>query len=197
MPPRLRPVIVLPIVALIACSAQPTHDDAPLPTPSQTSAAADGPASDCDGADGVRKLVCDDPQLADLDRRLAQQEPVPDAAFTTTRDDCWQNADVKRCLVEAYQTRLVELHVDDPNTAVPDVVTYVCPTLGTTAFTAQFYNDFDPNAAVLSLGEDTAITFIEPSGSGTRYGRDGVEFAEHQGEVTVNFRGSEFVCSTP
>lgn len=63
--------------------------------------------------------------------------------------------------------------------------------------TAQFYNQFDPKAAVLTWGTDTAIVFAEPSGGGARYGRDGVEFWEHQGEVTVDFYGNESVCQTP
>ena len=63
--------------------------------------------------------------------------------------------------------------------------------------TAQFYNQFDPKAAVLTWGTDKAIVFTERSGSGARYGRDGVEYWEHQVEVTVDFYGNEFVFQTP
>jgi uncharacterized protein len=40
------------------------------------------------------------------------------------------------------------------------------------------------------------ILFIQPPGSGPRYGRQGSEFWEHQGEVRVDFSGTKFVCRT-
>jgi hypothetical protein len=73
--------------------------------------------------------------------------------------------------------------------------TAACP--GDKPFTAHFYNEFDPKAATLTWGSDTAIVFAEQSGSGARYGRDGVEFWEHPGEVTVDFFGNKFACTTP
>ena len=52
--------------------------------------------------------------------------------------------------------------------------------------TAQFYNQFDPPTAVLNWKGNQEILFLEPSGSGARYGRQGSEYWEHQGEVKLD-----------
>ncbi len=204
----------------------------PTATTTSAVAGASGPSFDCaTAATDVEKMVCSDPALASLDRRLAAEYAhalktagADRAALQSTqdgwvagRDECGKagrNAgrtaeDMHRCLVEAYQTRLVELKIDDPDTVRPPTITYSCP--GQQTLTARFYNQFDPPAAVLTHGTDsdtdtdtdteteteTAIVFIERSGSGARYGRTGVEYWEHQGEVTVDFYGDTFVCRTP
>ena len=64
-------------------------------------------------------------------------------SWATARDGCTQNADVHTCLVEAYQTRLVQLAIADPTTVAPPVITYHCPA-DSGPLTAQFYNQFDP-----------------------------------------------------
>ncbi|MFW3114171.1 lipoprotein, LprL [Mycobacterium haemophilum DSM 44634] len=116
-------------------------------------------------------------------------------SWRTVRDGCAQNADVRTCVVEAYQTRLVQLAIADPATVTPAVITYHCP-LGSGPLTAQFYNQFDPATAVLNWNGDQEILFVQPSGSGARYGRQGVEYWEHQGEVRLDFNGNKFVCTT-
>jgi uncharacterized protein len=57
-----------------------------------------------------------------------------------------------------------------------------------------FYNQLDPQAAVLTWGNDQAIVFPVPAASGARYGREGVDFWEHQGEATVEFYGTRMTC---
>ncbi|MGV0836972.1 MliC family protein [Mycolicibacterium thermoresistibile] len=58
-----------------------------------------------------------------------------------------------------------------------------------------FYNEFDPPAAVLTWGADEVVLFGEPMASGIRYTGDGVEYAEHHGAVTVDFRGTALSCT--
>lgn len=173
-------------------------------TPAGTS-----PSFDCAAATSeVEKEVCDDPELAALDRQLADEyaraldRPGADTAILTStqngwvsgRDDCWKADDEDDCIEDAYRTRIFELKSSDPAVPVPPVVTYTCP--GDKAFTAQFYDDFDPRVAVLKWGEDSVVTFAEPTASGTKYGREDVDFAEHQGEVKVDFFDNEFTCRT-
>ena len=149
---------------------------------------------------GAQQLVCNDPQVTDLDRRLqaayqqALARPGADHAaltaaqnsWATVSDGCAQNADVHTsCVLDAYQTRLVQLAVADPATVAPPVVTYQCPAdFG--PLTAQFYNQFDPPTAVLNWKGTQEILFIQPSGSGARYGPQGSEYWEHHGEVKLS-----------
>ena len=209
---RMRPntavtALVGGAVMLVGCSSNPT---VPTATTSMATTAPSGPSFDCAQADSqAEKMVCDDPQLMALDRQLADEYEKAMArphfdrtsleaaqrSWASGRDDCWKASDVHRCVLESYQTRLFELRSTDPAVATPPTVTYRCP--DDKPFTAEFYGQFDPKAAVLTWGTDTAIVFAEESASGARYGRDGVDFWEHQGEVTVDFFGNKFVCRTP
>ena len=195
-------VVVLAVLVVSACGAKPA------PTPTTPPAAA--MTFDCaKPANKAQQLVCGDAQLSDLDRRLqsayqqAMARPGADqatlttaqSAFTTIRDGCADFVDAKTCLVEAYQTRLVELAIADPATAAPPAVTYNCPP-DSGPLSAQFYNQFDPKTAVLDWQGHRVILFIQPSGSGARYGRQGSEYWEHQGEVTLDLAGTKFVCRT-
>jgi uncharacterized protein len=172
-------------------------------------AGTSGPSFDCAKADSeAEKMVCGDPELAKLDRQLADEytsalsRPGADTATLHTtqngwvsgRDDCWNEDDVHGCVLDGYRTRIFELRTSGGAVPAPPVVSCQCP--GDKAFTAQFYDGFDPKAAVLKWGEDSAVTFAEPTGRGTQYGRSGVEFSEHRGEVKVNFYGNEFTCRT-
>ncbi|WP_262490926.1 lysozyme inhibitor LprI family protein [Mycobacterium simiae] len=194
-----------------ACASTRTPAaSSPAANPMPGSTASSSAAIDCaKPATTVQQLVCSDRQLTDLDHRLqvAYQQALgrPDAdkatlsaaqdSWAATRDDCAHNADVRTCVQEAYQTRLVQLALADPATVAPPVVTYRCPS-GFDPLTAQFYNQFDPKTAVLNWKGDQYILFIQLSGSGARYGRQGVEYWEHQGEVRLDITGTTFLCNT-
>jgi uncharacterized protein len=160
-------------------------------------------------ANKAQQMVCAEPQLTDLDRRVqsayqqALARPGTDqatltaaqGAFASARDACADTGDMRTCVTEAYQTRLVELAIADPGTVVPPVISYNCPADAGT-LTAQFYNQFDPKTAVLDWKGMRVILFVQPSGSGARYGRQGSEYWEHQGEVTLDLGDTKFVCHT-
>ncbi|OBI25682.1 hypothetical protein A5709_08250 [Mycobacterium sp. E1386] len=208
---RLLAVIVAALM-LAACGAKTTPPPGGTTTETTTTTAPPTAAAlDCaKPANAAQQLVCRDPQLTDLDHRLqaayqqalarpgADQGALTSAqnGWATTRDGCAQNPAARTCLVEAYQTRLDELAIADPGTLSPPVVTYQCPA-DAGPLTAQFYNDFDPPAAVLNWKGNQEILFLEPSGSGARYGRQGYEYWEHQGEVKLDLNGTKFVCRAP
>jgi uncharacterized protein len=208
---KLIAVIVAALV-LSACGSNANHPASSSTSGAlnNTSAAPSSVAVDCTKpATSVQQLVCTDPHLTDLDRRLqtAYQQALArtgadpaaltgaQTSWAAVRDGCTQNSDVHTCLVEAYQTRLVQLAIADPATVAPPVITYHCPA-DSGPLTAQFYNQFDPQTAVLDWKGNQQILFIQPSGSGARYGRQGAEYWEHQGEVKLDINGTKFVCST-
>src|SRR3954471_5234482 len=120
----------LAIPVLSACSAEtpaPASSSGP-PSPSGSTAAPTTAAMSFDcakAANPAQQLVCKDPQLTELDRRMqtayqrALARPGSDqatattaqSAFTTIRDGCGDFIDARTCLSEAYQTRLVELAI--------------------------------------------------------------------------------------
>lgn len=164
---------------------------------------------DCSKASAtVEKMICEDAGLAELDRKMADEyqkvlKATSDKSsleasqrdWIASRNECAQNKDVRGCVVDSYQKRMVELFIVDPSHQPALAVSYRCPTQ-TKNFTMQFYNNEKPAAALLTLGSDKAVVFQQPSGSGIRYSRPGVEYSEHQGEVKVDFRGEKFTCYT-
>ncbi len=171
---------------------------------------ASGPSFDCAKASNdSEKMVCSDPALAALDRqlealyakRMAATAGADHDALQATqrgwvkgRDECWKAEDTQRCVREAYQTRLVELQINGGEAGASKAVAFDCEG-DSQPFTATFYNDIEPRAAVLALGNDQAIAIAQPAASGSKYGREGVEFWEHQGEATVDFYGTRLSCT--
>ena len=207
-------VILLAAMFVSACGGESARSR-PAASPSTTSPATSvsQPAAttpDCaKPATKAQQLVCEDPKLIELDRRVqaayqqALARPGTDRAtlitaqnvFATTRDGCAEFVETQTCVLEAYQTRLVELTIDDPVTIAPPVVTYNCPPDAGT-LTAQFYNQLDPKTVVLDWKGVHVILFLQRSGSGARYGRQGSDYWEHQGEVTLVLGGTKFICHT-
>ncbi|OBJ79609.1 hypothetical protein A9W97_30040 [Mycobacterium gordonae] len=208
-------VVILAVLLVSACdggsgTTQPASSSSTTSQTTTTRPAAPAMTFDCaKPANKAQQMVCDEPQLTDLDRRVqaayqqALARPGADqatlttaqSAFATTRDGCADLVEVRTCVLEAYQTRLVELTIADPATVAPPVVTYNCPADAGT-LTAQFYNQLDPKTAVLYWKGVRVILFLQPSGSGARYGRQGSEYWEHQGEVNLDLGGTKFVCHT-
>lgn len=221
----MKPSSLLPLVLLLgltACQqaedAQPATADAtapakapaaPAPPPAPAKAASEvKPSFDCAAAASeAEKLVCKDPELAVLDRRLAEvfarakAAPGADQArlaaeqrgWVKGRDDCWKSVERSRCVSEAYMTRTVQLQLDNGETTVPDAIAYDCDD-NSKRFTVVYYNDLDPKSAVVTWGDDQAIVFPMMAASGARYGREGMEIWEHQGELSVDFYGNRFTC---
>jgi uncharacterized protein len=193
-----------------APSAAPATVQAPAPAaPVPARPTADGsPSFDCAAAASeAEKLVCSDPALAALDRRLAEVHarakaaPGADQARMTAeqrgwakgRDDCWKSVERSRCVSEAYMTRTAQLQIDNGETTVPEAAAYECDD-NSKRFTVVYYNDLDPKTAVVTWGDDQALAFPMMAASGARYGREGMEIWEHQGELSVDFYGNRFNC---
>ena len=74
----------------------------------------------------------------------------PTAGLDQGRDACSRAVDPHRCLVESYQTRLVELTINGGGIQVPATVEYRCDD-NSKPVTAVFYNDIT-DAAVVAGG---------------------------------------------
>lgn len=170
--------------------------------------AAEGPSFSCDNAEGMALKVCQSPQLSKLDRDLAalykrtlaqadsdsqKQLKATQRGWIKGRDECWKASNADTCVLEQYQVRMVELQIQSGSVQVPAAVEFDCGD-DSQPFTAVFYNQLTPQAAVLTYGGDQTIVMAQPSASGSKYGRDGVEFWEHQGEAKVKWYGAELTC---
>ena len=196
---------VVPEISPAAIAATATSGSTPI---SAATALAAAPSFDCAAVEkDIEKLVCADPALSALDRQLDGAFKAAMAAegadrnllvatqrgWIKGRDDCWKDTDPPRCVLESYKTQLVQLQLDSGKVLVPTPVEYLCDD-NSKPLTAVFYNELDPKAAVITWGKDQAIAFPQPSASGARYGREGLDFWEHQGEVKLDFWGTKLSC---
>ncbi|WFC42197.1 MliC family protein [Pseudoxanthomonas sp. SE1] len=210
------PLLCLPLFLLAACAPESpapadtapaapesaaTEAPAATVTRPDTAPALAPPSFDCaKAASEAEKLVCTDAELAALDRQLAARyveakgaDPAVQRGWVKGRDECWKADDARLCVLESYRTRLVELAIHAPGVVVPKAVEYRCDD-NSKPFTMTYYNDLDPQAAVMTWGNDQAIVFPQPAASGARYGRSGIEYREHQGEARVDFFGNKLSC---
>lgn len=208
MPPTAPPAPARTTSATVAAAEAASPAPVPVLAPAPAPAAAP-PSFDCaHAADAIEILVCGDAGLAELDRQLAASIQAilrkPGAnrvalvgahrAWLQRRTACSNAADARACAVDAYKSRIVRLMLDSGEVMAPKPTPFTCDDGGGRPFTATFYNDIQPKAAVLAWGDDQAIVFPLPAASGSRYGTQGVEFWEHQGEAMVDFRSHKMTC---
>ncbi len=201
--------VSLPCIALLllaGCKPEGTPPavtgESPAGMATTPAGAVPPPSFDCARAvSEAEKQVCGDAGLAALDRELAArqakaqaEDPAVQQGWVRRRDDCGSQQDPRLCISEAYRTRLVELAIAAPGAIVPKTVEYRCSD-DRQPFTMTYYNDIEPQAAVMVLGNDRAIVFPQPAASGAKYGRIGIEYWEHQGEASVDFRGNRLSCT--
>lgn len=204
--PAAEPTAPAPSAAAAPATPTTGSDTAPV-TDTTASPAMSPPSFDCAKAQSeAETLVCNDAELAALDRQLAklwtdtQTRPNAPAGETATqrgwvkgRDECWKAEDKHRCVRESYQVRIVELNLLRPDVTTPPAVSYDCGDQNS-RLSAVYYNDFEPKAVVLTWAGDRAIALQQPSASGTHYAVQGVDFSEHQGTATLDFFGTSLSC---
>jgi uncharacterized protein len=148
------------------------------------------PSFDCAKAAGdVEELICQDDELAALDRTMAEtydaalKKAPPEEIKTLKafqrgwikgRDDCWKAEDLRACVQANYETRITELQIAYGDQVVPEPVLYTCEDGAT--ITAVFYQDTQRPAAVLTRIPEQVVAFLSPAGSGSKYEGGNVTF---------------------
>lgn len=192
--------------AVTAEASMPEQSTLPAPVPPPTGPAK--PSFDCAKASGeIEQLICSNYSLAAFDSRLADvyaaELAKPDASkdlvvmqrgWLKGRDECWKAEDKLQCVTEEYMSRIAYLQLNSPGQMAATAVAYDCND-NSQPFYMAFYADLDNRPAVITRGNDQAFIFPQPSGSGTKYGRNGIEFWEHQGKASVDFYGVKLECT--
>jgi uncharacterized protein len=191
---------------------------APGPSGAQTK----GPAFDCSKAQGeVEQLICKDEGLAALDRKLDEaykaalakaRDDVPQWLRTEQRgwikgrNECWkagqgdpvfltaswQAAGMRECVEGNYKIRTSELQALMRLVPPKGPVFFACD--DRSQVVATFF-ETDPPTARLERGDQTVTAWLVPTGSGSRYEGQNVEFWTKSQEATVSWRGSKLKCT--
>ena len=166
-------------------------------------AAQTTPSFDCTQklTSSVEQRICRDPQLAALDRQLAdayaaalaKATPADAQALATAqrgwikgRNDCWKSADIPACVDTAYHDRITELQARYRLLEPVGSGRYLCPGPPPQEATADFFAT-DPPTAMVQFAGATQFMRVAPSGSGARYTGGGRQFWEHQDTALINW----------
>lgn len=168
------------------------------------------PTFNCAKASGeIEMLICRDPELIALDRRLADvyaralkrlpakvaaDERTVQRGWISDRNGCADRDDPRACVAIGYQMRIVELQIRSGQLKVPKPVGYLCTGFEGQPLTATFYNETEPKSVVITYGNDQVIAFAARAASGARYTAADVDFWEHKGEVSLTWAGTRFMC---
>ncbi len=164
---------------------------------------------DCTKADKAsEKAVCSNAELGRLDTQLAalyakaqkSYDPgeLPDLkkdqrAWMQERDRCGGDS---ACLKDRYERRIARLQIGTGAIEVPKPVDYRCDKGYT--LTVYFYNDSIVPVTIINLVRDKAhlqkLLYLDPSGSGAKYGTKDLSVWEHHGEATVEKKGETIRC---
>jgi len=161
---------------------------------------AHGPAFNCAKASGqIETLICTDASLTALDRKLDEtykaalkkaKGTLPtllradQRGWVKGRNDCWKSNDSRRCVVESYRLRLVELQTRYRLVPVAASAKFFCDGDPRNEVIVDFFQT-DPLSLIAERGDSVSLMLQQPAASGTRYQGRNESFWEHQGEATV------------
>ena len=185
---------------------------------------AQGPAFDCSKATGeVEELICQDEELAALDRKLdevygaamakardgmPQQLRAEQRGWIKGRNECWkaqgaggpvfltaswQAADMRECVEDNYKIRISELQARWQLVPAKGPVFYSCENNPANEVVATF-SETDPSTAVLERGDRSMITWLVPTASGSKYEGQNVMFWIKGDEVVFGWFKDEIHC---
>lgn len=171
------------------------------------------PSFDCTKVEtgSIAELVCQTPQLAQLDAKLAEvyrqarakaqneHPPVLKAeqrGWLKGRDDCWKATDKTACVAGSYTLRIAELQARYQLITGKGPVFYQCDGLPAKEVVATYYAT-EPPTALVEFGDSTSLMYLQPSGSGARYQGRNESLWEHHGEarVTWGYQAAEMQCT--
>ena len=148
-------------------------------------ALARGPSFDCAKArpGSIDRMICDDAQLSDLDRKLAdiyaaatkkavnEHPPMLRAeqiGWIRGRDDCWKSDDRRACVMDEYSRRIAELQARYRLLPGVGPVTYSCDGDRRNVVIAMFFAT-EPPTLIAERGDSTSLMYREPGGPPTKY----------------------------
>jgi len=167
------------------------------------SALAERPAFDCSKATAgsIEALICQDDDLARLDRTLAdvyasalakvanQHPPTLRAeqrGWIKGRNECWKSDDRHRCVAGEYRRRIAALQARYRLVPGRGPFAFACDGSRANEIVATFFPT-DPPTLIAERGDSVSLMYLEPAASGARYRGRNEMFWEHQGEARVTW----------
>lgn len=187
-------IVAAGVFALTACGQQASETDgqADATAAAETVPAATTPSFDCAKAESeAEKLVCQDENLAGMDRELARLYKLADTGPYATparkkeleamqrgwvkgRDDCWKAENKNQCVMTAYAQRIHELRqgyadarTQDDQGVSTGPLALACK--GIDFGVSATFIKTEPGAVFLQWNDSSIALDHVPSGSGEKY----------------------------
>jgi uncharacterized protein len=164
---------------------------------------AAGPSFDCSKVEkgSIEELICKDNELSTLDQKMAEvyaaaskkavneHPPVLKAeqrGWIKGRNDCWKEADKRKCVEESYRRRIAELQARYRLVSAKGPFWYICDGDPRNVAVVTFFKT-DPPTLEAERGDQVSLMYLAPSASGARYEGRNESFWEHQGGATISW----------
>jgi len=111
------------------------------------------------------------------------------------RNDCWKSVDPRLCVATEYRLRIAELQARYGLAEGIGPIHYRCDgSQGQPVIVHYFHTD--PPTARAEYGDDHAILYRQPTGSGAKYEGRNISLWEHHGEATIvwGYGAAELRC---
>lgn len=153
---------------------------------------------DCSTAEGAARLVCDDDDLAALDRQLNEVlETAEDQAsqdqrsrlravqqsWLRQRDDCVAQGDKRACIAEAYRRRIAELQAQYRLVEQRGPLHFVCGDRPANEVSVTWF-DTDPETLIAERGDSESLMYRQ-TGAGPHYRGRNESLSEHRETITI------------
>lgn len=166
---------------------------------------------DCRKPSGsIETLICQDPALLEIDRKLAgiysaarqqagnEHPPLLRAeqrGWIKGRNECWKSDDRRACVVDTYRQRTVELQARYRLVAASPPVRYRCSANPADEVVATYFRT-DPPSLIAERGDQTSLMLLQASASGSRYVGRNEMLWEHQGQARIRwgYQAPELNC---
>ncbi|WP_237066096.1 MliC family protein [Microbulbifer guangxiensis] len=170
------------------------------------------PAFDCSKvkAGGIEALICQDEQLARLDRKMAtvyaaagkkaanERPPVLKAeqrGWIKGRNECWKSDDKRACIEESYRQRIAELQARYRLVPSSAPMVFACDGNPANELVVTYF-ETDPPTLIAERGDRVSLMYRQPGNNGIRYqGRNESLWKESGGvRLTWGFGAEEVRC---
>ncbi|MCD2176423.1 lysozyme inhibitor LprI family protein [Rhizobium sp. C1] len=174
------------------------------------------PSFDCSTAEhAIEELVCEDPELADLDVQLAsvfqsalkKVEAMPNTApeirhmkayqlrWSRERNACAKSEDVKACTLDSYHRRIADLQARFLLVKTKSPAIYTCRGNPKNQLIVTYVESAPPSVRLDHAGK-TAVAFQDDETDEKRFvGPKGISFEVEGDMALINWpKGNEFDC---
>ncbi|MDY7095451.1 MAG: MliC family protein, partial [Acidobacteriota bacterium] len=177
------------------------------------SSASRGPSFSCDEVrpGSIEAMVCEDGDLAALDRQLAavysaaseraadERPPrlkAEQRGWIKGRDECWKSDDQRTCVQQEYTRRIAELQARYRLVPATGPVFYRCQGQPANEVVVTFF-ETQPPTLIAERGDSVALMYRQPSEVGAKYqGRNEVLWETGDGaRIQWGYGAPEMQCS--